>query len=236
MEHAVQLAGKAAWRWQWSTQHVAGRRMLTVILAAGTTCSHGSRSAAVPPPPTMPRRRRPASRQPAVHTHPCCAALCRPAGQNVRKLVKDGFIIRKPEKIHSRHRARTAAEAKAKGRHTGYGASRWARRGLCCVVCRMCCFVCRMQVLSARHPGCAAQHALAPALLLPPAPLHACRPQQASAWPCCLAQQAAAPLPAAARRQAPRYARGAPAHQDPVDPPHARAAPPAQEVPGQQED
>ena len=40
----------------------------------------------------------------------------------MRKLVKDGFIIRKPEKIHSRHRARTAAEAKAKGRHTGYGA------------------------------------------------------------------------------------------------------------------
>ena len=42
----------------------------------------------------------------------------------MRKLVKDGFIIRKPEKIHSRHRARTAAEAKAKGRHTGYGAFR----------------------------------------------------------------------------------------------------------------
>lgn len=44
-----------------------------------------------------------------------------PAGQNVRKLIKDGFIIRKPEKIHSRARARAAAEAKAKGRHTGYG-------------------------------------------------------------------------------------------------------------------
>ncbi len=35
--------------------------------------------------------------------------------------MKDGFIIRKPEKIHSRARARAAAEAKAKGRHTGYG-------------------------------------------------------------------------------------------------------------------
>ena len=46
--------------------------------------------------------------------------LC--AGQNIRKLVKDGFVIRKPQKIHSRARARTAAEAKAKGRHTGYGA------------------------------------------------------------------------------------------------------------------
>ncbi len=46
---------------------------------------------------------------------------CGCAGQNVRKLVKDGFIIRKPEKIHSRARARASAEAKAKGRHTGYG-------------------------------------------------------------------------------------------------------------------
>lgn len=36
--------------------------------------------------------------------------------------MKDGFIIRKPEKIHSRSRARASAEAKAKGRHTGYGA------------------------------------------------------------------------------------------------------------------
>jgi len=47
----------------------------------------------------------------------------------VRRLVKDGFIIRKPEKIHSRHRARTAAEAKAKGRHTGYGALACLRLG-----------------------------------------------------------------------------------------------------------
>lgn len=43
------------------------------------------------------------------------------AGQNVRKLIKDGFVIRKPTKIHSRARARLSAEAKAKGRHTGYG-------------------------------------------------------------------------------------------------------------------
>ncbi|RMZ55494.1 hypothetical protein APUTEX25_000077 [Auxenochlorella protothecoides] len=48
-------------------------------------------------------------------------------GQNVRKLVKDGFIIRKPEKIHSRSRARASAEAKAKGRHTGYGKRRGTR-------------------------------------------------------------------------------------------------------------
>ena len=44
--------------------------------------------------------------------------------QNVRKLVKDGFIIRKPQKIHSRARTRAMAEAKAKGRHTGYGKRR----------------------------------------------------------------------------------------------------------------
>ena len=46
------------------------------------------------------------------------------SGQNIRKLVKDGFILKKPSKIHSRSRARSAAEAKAKGRHTGYGKRR----------------------------------------------------------------------------------------------------------------
>ena len=46
--------------------------------------------------------------------------LC--AGENVRKLVKDGFVIKKPTVIHSRARARASAEAKSKGRHTGYGA------------------------------------------------------------------------------------------------------------------
>ncbi|KAG2405049.1 60S ribosomal protein [Vigna angularis] len=40
--------------------------------------------------------------------------------QNIRKLVKDGFIIRKPTKIHSRSRARRMKEAKRKGRHSGY--------------------------------------------------------------------------------------------------------------------
>jgi len=43
-------------------------------------------------------------------------------GQNIRKLVKDGFVIKKPEVIHSRSRARVAHEAKVKGRHTGPGA------------------------------------------------------------------------------------------------------------------
>ncbi|KAI5057127.1 hypothetical protein GOP47_0027142 [Adiantum capillus-veneris] len=41
--------------------------------------------------------------------------------QNIRKLVKDGFLIRKPTRIHSRARAKRALEAKKNGRHSGYG-------------------------------------------------------------------------------------------------------------------
>ncbi|KAG8388045.1 hypothetical protein BUALT_Bualt02G0084300 [Buddleja alternifolia] len=40
---------------------------------------------------------------------------------NVRKLIEDGFIIKKPQKLRSRARAREAIEAKRKGRHSGYG-------------------------------------------------------------------------------------------------------------------
>eukprot|EP00250_Pteridium_aquilinum_P006784 c16626_g2_i1 orf=119-745(+) len=47
--------------------------------------------------------------------------------QNIRKLVKDGFVIRKPTKIHSRARAKRALEAKRKGRHSGYGKRRGTR-------------------------------------------------------------------------------------------------------------
>jgi large subunit ribosomal protein L19e len=50
-----------------------------------------------------------------------CLWFCNNTGQNIRKLVKDGFIIRKPTKIHSRSRARRMKEAKRKGRHSGYG-------------------------------------------------------------------------------------------------------------------
>ena len=46
------------------------------------------------------------------------------AGQNVRKLVKDGLVIRKPVKIHSRSRQKARLAAKAKGRHTGSGKRR----------------------------------------------------------------------------------------------------------------
>ena len=53
-------------------------------------------------------------------------------GQNIRKLVKDGFVIRKPQKIHSRSRARAAQEAKSKGRHTGYGTLHSTYTGTAC--------------------------------------------------------------------------------------------------------
>merc|ERR1739847_69922 len=39
----------------------------------------------------------------------------------VRRLIKDGLIIRKPVAVHSRARARLNAEARRKGRHTGPG-------------------------------------------------------------------------------------------------------------------
>jgi len=41
--------------------------------------------------------------------------------QNVRKLIKDGFIIKKPIGVHSRGRFRKRLLAKRKGRHTGPG-------------------------------------------------------------------------------------------------------------------
>jgi len=41
--------------------------------------------------------------------------------QNIRKLIKDGYVIRKPNTIHSRARINARNEAKRKGRHTGTG-------------------------------------------------------------------------------------------------------------------
>jgi len=40
---------------------------------------------------------------------------------NIRKLISDGFIIRRPVKMHSRARVRKVHEAKKKGRHMGIG-------------------------------------------------------------------------------------------------------------------
>jgi len=47
--------------------------------------------------------------------------------QNIRKLIKDGLIIRKPQVIHSRSRVRKNLAAKRKGRHTGTGKRRGTR-------------------------------------------------------------------------------------------------------------
>merc|ERR1711972_1311924 len=46
---------------------------------------------------------------------------------NVRKLIKDGLIIRKAVKMHSRSRCRKNMEAKRKGRHMGVGKRRGTR-------------------------------------------------------------------------------------------------------------
>ncbi|KAI0559577.1 Ribosomal protein L19e [Gracilaria domingensis] len=42
-------------------------------------------------------------------------------GQNIRKLVSDGLVIKKPVTVHSRARVRKLHAAKSKGRHCGYG-------------------------------------------------------------------------------------------------------------------
>jgi len=47
--------------------------------------------------------------------------------QSVRKLIKDGYILRKPQKIHSRARVRKNLAAKKKGRHTGTGKRRGSK-------------------------------------------------------------------------------------------------------------
>jgi len=47
--------------------------------------------------------------------------------QAIRKLVKDGYVIRKPPQIHSRARCRKRQEAKRKGRHMGLGKRKGTR-------------------------------------------------------------------------------------------------------------
>lgn len=41
--------------------------------------------------------------------------------QLIRKLIKDGLVIKKPQAMHSRARVRAMLEAKRKGRHSGIG-------------------------------------------------------------------------------------------------------------------
>merc|ERR1712137_1313259 len=47
--------------------------------------------------------------------------------KDVRRLIKDGFVIRKVPVVHSRFRARRRALAKRKGRHTGIGKRKGTR-------------------------------------------------------------------------------------------------------------
>merc|ERR1712079_768351 len=46
---------------------------------------------------------------------------------NIRKLIKDGLIIRKAVKMHSRSRVRKNLAARRKGRHTGIGKRKGTR-------------------------------------------------------------------------------------------------------------
>merc|ERR1712076_73932 len=46
---------------------------------------------------------------------------------NVRKLIKDGYVIKKPAVVHSRSRANQNMEAKRKGRHSGTGKRKGTR-------------------------------------------------------------------------------------------------------------
>jgi len=47
--------------------------------------------------------------------------------KNIRKLISDGFVLKKPPVIHSRSRVNRLHEAKRKGRHTGVGKRRGTR-------------------------------------------------------------------------------------------------------------
>eukprot|EP00923_Selenidium_pygospionis_P057974 GHVN01101691.1.p1 GENE.GHVN01101691.1~~GHVN01101691.1.p1 ORF type:complete len:192 (+),score=24.30 GHVN01101691.1:116-691(+) len=46
---------------------------------------------------------------------------------NIRRLIKNAVIVRKPIGVHSRARTRLYREAKAKGRHMGFGRRRGTR-------------------------------------------------------------------------------------------------------------
>ena len=61
----------------------------------------------------------------AVPSLSLCRSCC--AGQNFRKLIKDGYVIRKPNAIHSRARVNKRNLAKSKGRHSGMGKRRGTR-------------------------------------------------------------------------------------------------------------
>jgi len=49
----------------------------------------------------------------------------------IRKLIRDGFVIRKPKKIHSRFRARRRKVEKKRGRHLGLGSRKGTANARC---------------------------------------------------------------------------------------------------------
>ena len=51
----------------------------------------------------------------------------------VRKLIRDGFIIKKPKKIHSRFRARRRKVERKRGRHLGFGSRKGTANARCSV-------------------------------------------------------------------------------------------------------
>merc|ERR1712233_255435 len=65
--------------------------------------------------------------------------------QNIRKLIKDGLVIKKPVAVHSRSRVRTNDEARRKGRHSGFGKrkgtkdARTSQKGMWIASCTMSC-------------------------------------------------------------------------------------------------
>merc|ERR1712167_437464 len=50
---------------------------------------------------------------------------------NIRKLAKDGLVIKKPTKVHSRYSVRKKLAAKRKGRHCGLGSVKATRTPGC---------------------------------------------------------------------------------------------------------
>ncbi|NXA60352.1 RL19 protein, partial [Mohoua ochrocephala] len=65
--------------------------------------------------------------------------------QQIRKLIKDGLIIRKPVTVHSRARCRKNTLARRKGRHMGIGE--------CCTPPGTGRVPCVPQLLPCPHPG-----------------------------------------------------------------------------------
>ncbi|POI19486.1 hypothetical protein CIB84_016769 [Bambusicola thoracicus] len=93
-------------RWRWSS---AGSR-------GGLGCAQhvGSFS---PNPADSPALTRPLF----APSHEILKAAFSFPGQQIRKLIKDGLIIRKPVTVHSRARCRKNTLARRKGRHMGIG-------------------------------------------------------------------------------------------------------------------